>query len=122
MNEVNPYGKYPLCKPIVGDPSSTCERCGGYAGYDLPCSAVPPESRWGPDSGEWLVATVRDRDGQAVRLSSEDRRIDGASYNSPCLSAAQLGETWTVYWTKGTGFFGRIEFAARLTTGEGEKE
>ena len=49
FRQANPNGKYPLCHPIVGDPSSRCERCGGYAGYDRPCPAVPPEKRWGPD-------------------------------------------------------------------------
>lgn len=45
----NPKGRYPVCSPVVGDPCSRCERCGGYAGYHRPCPAVPPEQRWGED-------------------------------------------------------------------------
>jgi hypothetical protein len=122
MNDINPFGKYPLCKPIVGDPSSTCERCGGYAGHDLPCAAVPPNKRWGPDSGEWLTAEIIDRDENSVRLRGDDR-INGASYGSPCFKDAQPGESWAVYWTRGVSVYGRIELAVRLAPrGEGESD
>ena len=49
FRQPNRNGKYPLCKPILGDRSSRCERCGGQAGHDRPCFAVPRAERWGPD-------------------------------------------------------------------------
>lgn len=113
MPDVNIFGKYPVCKPVVGDTSSRCERCGGYAGRDLPCPAIPPEKRWGESSGEWLLVTVQSRLGDSVQLAG-DSRINGASYKSPALQYASPGETWAIYWTRGVGLFGRIEFAFNL--------
>jgi hypothetical protein len=49
FRQPNPNGRYPLCKPIVGDSASRCTRCGGYSGYHRPCPAVLPEQRWGSD-------------------------------------------------------------------------
>lgn len=45
----NPNGRYPVCKPIVGDAAGRCERCGGNARQHRPCPAVSPELRWGAD-------------------------------------------------------------------------
>lgn len=52
----NPNGKYPSCKSVVG--SSTCERCGDYAGYNRPCPAARPDQRWGPDYKGGLKWTI----------------------------------------------------------------
>lgn len=119
--EVNIFGKYPVCKPVTGDISSTCERCGGYAGYDLPCPAIPPEKRWGEDSGIWLIAEIASCNGDTVELRGEPR-INGVTFNSPILRVATAGEVWAIYWTKGAGMFGRVEFALRLSTPFGVSE
>lgn len=110
MPDVNIFGKYPLCSPVVGDLSSRCERCGGFAGYDLPCPAIPPEKRWGEDSGEWLIVGIKHRTGTSIQLTGNEK-IEGASFTSPVLQFALPGQRWAVYWTKGGGMLGRIEFA-----------
>ena len=49
FRQPNPAGRYPSCLPGIGPILvKTCERCGLPIKRDNgPCSAVPPEGRWG---------------------------------------------------------------------------
>jgi hypothetical protein len=79
----NSYGRYPRCKPQVGDPKGTCVRCGlprKERHHHLPCPVVPPEQRWGDDTQPAVPSpvTYKGTTMDGLKLNADVKTVENA--------------------------------------------